>query len=484
MGYLRYARPAVIVLLALWLLVIIHPFTREGVVITSTQMPASIVLKPGDIIDNINGNPIHSLKDYNNVLSQIKPNDTVSVTVLRETFPYHYINVTHVYVAEERNNETFLGLSVDETHFSHIRFSHSLVGGTKIVLKSNQSNAVDVIKERLSIGKISDFSVKKDGDKIIILASSPSDEVLPLIETKGKFYAKIGNSTFFTADDVENICLTGMNCILRVYGHYNESEEGKSVVWRYEFGAELKENAANRFVDLTKNLTISSCKYDRCMLNESIDYYIDDNLIGSEQIYSESKGLPYKNVVIGGDVATKNDAMKMLYFTQAVIKSGELNADIISVEKYTPRKSMLLLALPYVLLGSVILAALVSFVFLRKIKPALALLGITTSEIIIILGTLAGLNFVLDRVAVVSLMLVGLSSVAIYGYISYVVKKEGVIKSKMYLLSKFLNKWTLIALLISFILIFVVASFAAPFVIYLSVNLLLTRDMFINMIEK
>ena len=484
MGYLRYARPAIIVLLVLWFIFIIHPFTKEGVVITSSEMPASLVLKKGDIIVGINGNPIHNLEDYKNAVAQIKPNDTVTVNALRETFPYSYRDITHVFVAEERNNETYLGLYVDNTHFSNLKLSYTLAGGHKIVLKSNQSNAVQVLDERLKFGKISDYSIKKEGENIVIYTSNPVEEILPLIKTKGEIVAKIGNQTFFTSKDIENVCITGVNCILNLYGHYNESATEKSVVWRYGFEVDITREAGERFVNLTNNLTISSCKFDKCMLNESIDYYIDGVLIGSEPIYSDSKGMPYQRVVVGGDVATKDDAMKLLYFTQAIVKGGELNAEIVSVSDYHPKSTFLVDILSYFLIIVGIAAALTSFFFLRKVKILLGMLWISFSEIIMVLGTLAGLNIIVTFSTLISLILVGLIIIGIYGYISFVFKKEGIIKSKITVLSKELTKWGVISIIVLFLFVFLAPQFISPILTYAVINTVLTRQMFMRIIEK
>ena len=483
MGYLKYARPIIILLLVVWFLAMIHPFTREGVIIKDTEMPASLILKKGDIINSINGNKIVTLSDYENAISQIKPNDTVTISVYRETFPYSYAEITHMFVAEERDNKTFLGIVADKTHFSNLRFSYELSEGNKFVISSNQSNAVDVIKARLDLGKIHDYKIYREGNKIILLTSA-GDEVIPLIETKGNFYAKVGNESFFNNSDIKSVCMTGVNCALNLYAHYNESSSEKNVVWKYGFEVDVSKEAGQRFADITKNLSIASCKYDKCLLTEPINYYIDGKLIGFEAIYSESKGKSYQKVIVGGDKQTKEDAMKSLYFTQAIVKSGKLDARIDSVSRYVAPKALLLNITFYFLVSAAVVTSIVSGVLLKKLKIIAVLLALTFSEIVIVLGTLAGLNMVITYVTLVSLIMVSLIMIGNYLFISYVLKKEGIIKSKILIFSKKITKWTIISVIISIALVFVIPNFISPVIIYLITNFLLTRPMFFKAVEK
>jgi len=485
MGYLKYARPAVIILLVLWFLVIIHPFTREGVVIKDVEMPASMILKKGDIINSIDSIKINNLNAYENALSQIKPNDTVTVSAYRETFPYSYTEVVHMFVAGERDNRTFLGIVADKTHFSNLKLSYKLSEGNRFVISSNQSNAIEVIENRLKLGKIHDFSVYNEGDKIILLTSA-GDEVIPLIETKGNFYAKIGNETFFNNSDIENVCITGVNCNLNLYAHYNESESSseKNVVWKYGFEVDLSSEAGQRFADITKNLSIASCKYDKCLLTESIKYYIDGKLIGYESIYSESKGKPYQKVIVGGDMQTKEDAMKALYFTQAIVKSGVLDARIDEASKYTAPKTLLLNGAFYFLVFAAVATSIVAGILLKKLKIIPVLLALTFSEIVIVIGTLAGLNIIITPATLVSLIVVGLILLANYLFVSYKFKKEGIIKSKILILSKKIGKWTMISIVVAIALVFVIPNFISPIIIYLITNFLLTRPLFFKALEK
>ncbi len=481
MGYLKYARPAILIVLAIWFLLLIHPFTKEGVVITEVEAPASLVLRERDIISSVNGNNILTLEDYENAISQIEPNDTVSIVVLRETFPYTYREISHLFVAEERDNKTFLGIVADKTHFSNLRFSHKLIGGNKFIISTNQSNAIEIIKERLEINKVHDYSISKEGDKIILITTA-GEEIVPLLETKGEFYAKVDNKIFFTTKDIKNICITGVDCALNLYPYMNESKEESTIIWRYGFEVSLTKEASQRFANLTKDLSIASCKGERCTLNATIDYYIDGKLIGSEEIYASNKELPYDRPIVGGAKLTKEDAMKALYFTQAMLKGG-LDAKVEEIVPVKEKQNPMGLIV-YVMIGIVIASAIVSFVFLRKIKILFAGMLLGFSEIVIVIGAITGLNMMITISTLVSLIIVSLITFGYQNYITYKLKKEGIIKSKIVGLSKKINKWMIIAIIVSFALVFFFSSFISPILIQLIIILVLTKSLFIKTIES
>ncbi|MCD6576037.1 MAG: PDZ domain-containing protein [Nanoarchaeota archaeon] len=484
MGYLKYARHVIVLLLVVWLFFVIHPFTREGVIVTNVEAPASLVIKEGDLLQSINGYEIKTIDDFHNAISQIKPNDTVKVTVLRETFPYSYTEITHVYVAGEKNNRTNIHLAVKETQFSKLKLSYKLSGGNKYIISTNQTDAIEIIKERLKLNRIYDFSIYEEDGKIILLTTA-GDEVIPIIETKGEFYAKIGNNTFFTVKDIKSICTTGVNCNLYTYQHYNESNPNeRNIVWKYGFEVDISKEAGERFANLTKDLSIASCKYDKCMLNETIDYYIDGKKIGSEPIYAESKGLPYEKVTVGGDVKTKEDAMKMLYFTQSILKTGELNAKVESVEKYSAPKSILLSSFIYILIAIIIATIAISFLLLKKIKVAILAGVLGASELVIVIGIVAGLNIIVTPGVLLSIIFTALIMLGIYSFISYKFKKEGIIKSKIMEISKEINKWEIIALVVLTIAIVFAPSLVAPIMVYVATNITLTKPIILKVIEK
>lgn len=115
MGYLRYAKYAILIALVVFFLILIHPFTKAAIFVESVESPAAVSIRTGDLIYSVNGNPIKTMEEYENAVSEIKPNDTVTIVALRETFPYTYRNATNLFVADEMDDKTFLGIVAKET---------------------------------------------------------------------------------------------------------------------------------------------------------------------------------------------------------------------------------------------------------------------------------------------------------------------------------------------------------------------------------
>ncbi|MCD6547311.1 MAG: hypothetical protein J7K22_02015 [Nanoarchaeota archaeon] len=483
MGYLRYLRPALIAILVLWAFFLIHPFTKEAVVIKDVEYPASLVLRQGDLVNYLNGNLITSVDEFYDVSSEIKPNDTVEIIVLRETFPYNYRSVTHLFIAEEKDNKTNLGIIVDKTRFSNLRFSYSLSGGNKIVVQTNQSNAVDIIKKRLTINKIHDFSVYKENGNVVILTSEVKEKIIPLIETKGELVAKIGNETFFTTDDIEDYCVSGVNCVMHLYPYANRTAEGTEVVWNYGFQLSLNKEAGERFVDLTKNLSIKSCHLDRCLLNATIDYYIDGKLIGKEEIYAESKALPYYKPIFSGQAPTRTDAEKRLRFAQSIV-AGKLNAKVVEVSEIEPLHPNAVKLSFSIWAFIIIFSSALAFFLLKKSKVFIASLALGFSEMAIVVGTISGFNAIVSLQTLIGFILAGVATFAYQFYIVRRVKKEGAMKSKLIEISKKLNVYLLISIAIFGVLVFILPRISGPVLIGLATILVLTKNMFIRIIEK
>ncbi len=483
MGYLRYARYFILIALVVWCVFLIHPFTPEGIVITDVSGEAALGLRRGDYVETINDIPIESIEDFENAIAQINPDDTVSVNARRETFPYSYTDVRHSYIAGEKNNETDIKFYVGESTFSNLIFSYELAGGNKYIINSNQTNAAELIETRLEINNIDDFSVYEEENKIIVETSSKRD-LTRIIETRGEFEAQIGGEPFFNTEDVESVCVDGIDCVIAIYQDINETEDERNIVWKYEFEVFIENQAAERFANLTEDLSIAHCRADICVLNETINYYIDGELIGSEEILDNQKGIPYESPKVSGMVSTSEEAQRGIRLAQSSLK-GELNANVEEITESEPRyQAPLFNYTLYGVIGLIVLSGIISFMFLKK--PRVSLTGIFTglSELIIALGVLAGLNFVINVQTLAGLSFMGLVVIGYQNYSTYRFKKEGIIFRKIKEFSKDLNKWLLIAIGIFFVLLFIVRDFSTPILVQLVIILLLTKAIFFKSIKK
>lgn len=483
MGFLRYARHFILIALVIWCIFLIHPFTPEGMILTDVSGDAAIGLRRGDYIDSINGIPIETIEDFENIQAQIEPDETVFVNARRETFPYRYTEIRHSYIAGEQNNQTDLSINVGESSSSNLLFSYKLEGGTKYLISSNQTDAVEIIEKRLNANNIRDFSVYEENEKIIILTSSQRD-ITSIIETRGEFEARIGNETFFISDNIKSVCVDGIDCVVAVYQDIHETEDDRIYVWRYEFEVSIDEESGERFADLTQDLSIAYCRHDICVLNETIDYYIDGEMIGSEKIFDRNKGLPYETPSVGGMELTNHEAQRSLRMAQAAL-IGQLDANVEEIDSAEPTYTTPLFRRTIDgVIGIIALSGIVSFVILKK--PFVSLTGILNgiSELIIVLGIVAGLNLIISVQTLAGLIFVGFVIFGYQNYSCYKFKKEGIILRKVDEFSSKLNKWLLIAIGIFFVLLFILRDFSIPVFIQLITIILLTKAIFFNSIKK
>jgi hypothetical protein len=278
--------------------------------------------------------------------------------------------------------------------------------------------------------------------------------------------------------------MSGVDCILNLNQWLNKTQNETTIEWKFGFEADITEAASNRFVNLTKDLSIASCEYDICTLNDSIKYYIDGKLIGSEDITADSKGKPYSKPLIGGILPTKEGASDMLHFAQATL-AGELDAKIDKIEQVGPTFSkdfaliMIVTAVIIGMVGAAVVAAQLKsgFVFLISFFTS-------TSEFFIVLGVLTGLNFVIKPMTVFALVALPAITAVYQNVIALKIKKESFILKKIAELDGWINKILLVLLVVAAILVFALPEIGSPLLVYLLIVTILSKGIFINSIKE
>ena len=479
MKLLEHWRLLIILSLVIASIFLIHPFTKDAVQIAFVEEPASLVVREGDILSKINLQPINSIADFENIYSKINPNDTVDIEVQRETFPYSYRSFTHLFIAEEKENKTNIGISVKPTTSTNMNFNYKIAGGNKFII--NKGN-LEILEKRFETFKVKEYSFSEQDGKII-LSTTAGEELIPLIETKGEFIAKVGNETFFTSNDIEKMCSGGTSCTLYMYQIQNRTQEETEILWKYGFDVTISNEKGEKFTELTKDLGISSCEQDRCLLDKTIDYYLDGELIGSEEIYSESKGKPYATPVVTGTELTLHDVRNSLYFTQAMLQ-GEMDAEVESVEKLEPtfgKGSLNMILIIAVLIP--IISGVIAGVLSRKIMTGLTSMALGFFELLIVAGSLAAFNLIVTPLCFAALIIVPLLSLIYHNYSLFKIKKQGFILKKIMDINKGMNKWLLISMLVFFILTFFIQTIAAILLIYVILVYLLSKETFFRSIK-
>ncbi|GAI96979.1 unnamed protein product, partial [marine sediment metagenome] len=231
-----------------------------------------------------------------------------------------------------------------------------------------------------------------------------------LISQQGKFEAKIGNDTVFIGGkdkDIASVCRGDPTCA-RI-DRPQQSQEG--YVAQFSFGITLSAEAAKRHAKITEDLesSIENPEY----LSEPLNLYLDDKIVNSLLISKGLKGRVTTQISISGsgigetqDEAFR-DAEESMKKLQTILITGSLpyKLEIVKLDTISP-----VLGEEFVnsilLAGAVALLAVSLFIFIRyrKVKSSLALLITAISEIIIILGIAALIEWNLDLPSIAGIL--------------------------------------------------------------------------------
>ncbi|MFQ5474617.1 MAG: hypothetical protein ACE5DM_02155 [Candidatus Nanoarchaeia archaeon] len=413
-------------------------------------------------VTSINNHAVKSVKDYYNLTSNLQVNQTLQVkttkgfyriVVLPETeveYLDEYENV-EVEVTEQINktingsivpvNETRnktvkrqktithiigvqdIGLNVHEAPQTNLRKGLDLAGGTRVLLQpeekleaSDMDVLLDNLKERLNVFGLSDVIVREASDLsgnqyvLVEIAGANEQEVKDLLARQGKFEAKIGNDTVFRGGkDITYVCRSAdcsgidprVGC-----GQYTQDK------WscRFRFTISLSGEAAQRQADLTKKLDVvvddtSSQQY----LSEQLSLYLDDSLVDQLNIGSDLQGQVATDISISGSGSGPNegeavlDTLQNMKRLQTILVTGSLptKLNVVKTDNISPIlgeafvKNSIIMAFMAVL-------AVAGFVFIRyrKLRIAVPMVITMLSEVIMLLGVAAVINWNLDLAAV------------------------------------------------------------------------------------
>ncbi len=399
------------VLLTLILLILsllwIHPNFKKGLVITyvSEDIPN---LKPGYIlkkIESVNYTCINLTKkeDFLICSDKIGSNTTVIVYYEKETLPYIY--KTESLPISLGNKKLSDIIDVDEIKQTNLKYGIELGGGVRAILKPERklnNKEINDIKESLEL-RLNVYGVKQVDVSYIIdykgevnffveIPRGSIKEIEDLIKKEGKLTAKIGNKTVFTYEDIVGVCIGNPECQKVIF-------DGK--VWRFMFSIYISKKGAERFAEATKDLEVI-CPYayqTRCYLDETLDLYIDEELVDSLRISADLKGKEIDSATIEGGHPNKEVAINNMKKLQAILSSKPLpvKLEITSIQEISPEygkevsNNLILLFL---------LAVIAVYIYLALIyrNPLIlaALLFVCFAEIIITLGIASLIQWTMD----------------------------------------------------------------------------------------
>ena len=408
----------------IWLLVIMlilsllaifanaHLF-QKGVSISSVTPNSTASLqgfKQNEIITAINGRPVTNTSDYSAIIqSSYINNQSIKLTFDTDQGQVVYYSdiPPQIVVADlpPTNLKTGLDLSGG---------ARALVQAENRTLSAeNASTIATMINNRLNVYGLEDIQVSPVQDlsgnnyiSVEIAGATPSD-LESLISQQGKFEAKIGNETVFRGEkgDIASVAKSGQQAGIQSCNPQSDS----SYVCSFQFALYLSQSAAERFANITKNIPVSG-QY----LTKTIDLYLDGKEIENLSISKDLRGTVQTQISIQGSGApasnsldASKNAQAQMNKLQTILETGSLpyKLEIVKLDTISPTlgkdftKSILLAALVAILAVSIVV-----FARYKRPKASLALLLISTSEIIIILGIAAVINWNLDLPSIAGIL--------------------------------------------------------------------------------
>lgn len=385
---------------------------EKGVVVTSVEQNSTIFengLREEMIIQSINGQNVDTIADYSKILTPLNDleiNETQKLIIQTDK-----IEIINLFTKEIIND-----ISVDKIPTSRIKTGLDLRGGARAFIKADiplndiqLDDLIAVSEQRLNVYGLSDvkfFKVRtSSGENLmgIEIAGTSPDDLEELIAKQGKFEAKIGNETVFIGGDkdITHVGRTGQDALITECRSASDGGE----YCNFQFTIFLSGDAAQRHADITDKLTINGS-----YLSKKLDFFIDEKLTSSLNIGVGLKGSVTTQISISGSGsgATRNEAidsakleMKKL---QTILITGSLpfKLEIVKIDKISPNlgeeftKQIMIAGIFAILAVSIIV-----FIRYRKIKISLALVSVSLSEVLIILGvaSLIGWNLDLPSIA-------------------------------------------------------------------------------------
>ncbi len=408
--------------LRVWILIVallvsilaIHPSFQSGVIVKSVDRDSQLFdkgLKQGEIIKQVNGKEIKTIQDYASIIEKYFPTD----------------KEIRFQIKTEKNDYTILTnqtpeITVGEIPKTNIKTGLDLQGGARALIQpevkltdSQLQDLVDISRNRFNVYGLTDVNIRGvsdfDGNRYMLVevaGATPAD-LENLVSKQGKFEAKIANQTVFRGGegDISSVCRNDATCA----GIKSCSQVQGGFACSFAFTIYLKEEAAQRQADLTKNLPLATDNSQ--YLSEPLVLFVDDKEVDSLRIASDLRGQVATQIQIqgSGQGATQEEALKdakaSMNNLQTILLTGSLpyKVEIVKLDTVSPTlgksfESTIILAA----FISIIAVSLVVFVRYRKIKASAAILLTSFSELVIILGVASLIKWNLDLPSIAGIL--------------------------------------------------------------------------------
>jgi preprotein translocase subunit SecD len=403
----------ILIIVLLISLLAIKPSFESGIVVKSVDQGSQVFesgLRAGEKIIFVNGNPIEKKADYANAINSIFIDEEEKrLTITTEENEYIFLT-----------NET-PRLTIDDISRTRIQTGLDLRGGARALIKpdveitdSQLQDLVDISRNRFNVYGLSDVSIKGvsdlSGNKFMLVevAGATPDDLEQLISKQGKFEAIIANQTVFEGGerDISDVCRNDASCATVTNCYPIQGGEACD----FQFSIYLKEEAAQRHADVTRNLSLDdSGRY----LNERLYLFVDDIEADSLLISSGLRGQLTTQISIqgSGSGTTRDEAIavarEQMNELQTILLTGSLpyKLEIEKLDTISPTLGKDFISLIFTaVIAAILSVSVIVFIRYRKVKASLALLFTSFSELFIILGVAALIRWNLDLPSIAGIL--------------------------------------------------------------------------------
>jgi preprotein translocase subunit SecD len=397
----------IVLLLSILSIVNFSGLFQKGILVSNIDANSSLYdqgLRQGQIIESIDGLKVITVQDFVEKISEKYPsNENIKTTIITNNGEY---------IIFEKD---FPELIVKEIPVSNIKLGLDLAGGSRALVKAENislnsgqiSDLVDITSNRLNAFGLTDLKIAPVSDlsgeyfMLIEIAGATPKDLKKLVGEQGKFEAKIGNETVFIGgnQDISSVGRDAQNA--RIEGC--DPFEGEYVC-RFSFSITLSPEAAKRHANITDQLEINITSQGN-YLSEKLDLILDGNLVNSLLISEGLKGRVTTQIQISGSesgptqeeafLATKEEMKQM----QTVLMTGSLpyKLEIVKLDTISPTLGEEFVNLILIAgLIAILVVSIIIFIRYKSWKSSLAMIVTTISEVVIILGVAALIQWNLD----------------------------------------------------------------------------------------
>ena len=361
----------------------------------------------------INGEEFVDYDAFEDYYSELIPKMTVVITTDSSEVAYLTREGLDITVGEAGKTNLVLGLDLE--------------GGTRVLLQPVSEDEVSdaeiddlikVLSNRLNVYGLSDIVIRTASDwqgnqyVLVEIAGVTQDEVRDLISQQGKFEAYVGETVVFEGgnEDVLYVCRNDGSCSgIRSCNQVS----GDQWYCQFDFSITLSQEAAEIMAGATEDLEVVYGDTGSSYLNETIDFYLDGELVDSLNIAEELKGKPTTSISISGPGygSNKMEAVEIASVNmdqlQTILITGSMPFDleIAQLDSVAPvLGESFLKNILWVGILAMVCVALVVFIRYRAYKVVLPMILTVISEVALILGFAAFVGWNLDVASIAGIL--------------------------------------------------------------------------------